>query len=249
MPDDERTNESDRSLIRGHIDQYGCHLVMIEAGEYLPGFVYSIGLYERFNHPEIICFGLKTNVMATIINDICHEIKDGKNFDVEINYTSILKDYDVCFLKIAPNYYSHYLGFGGWYYGNCDFPAIQLVWPDKQHNFPWQENFNKDWKFKQPLLDRNVDFMFYEERTLGVFTTRQAFKGESILYVYHNKDGDWEFHTSSEPNIEDGILVCLDQITATDPSINDVYSLQYGWCAWREYKGSDWQFEESEEDE
>lgn len=67
------------------------------------------------------------------------------------------------------------------------------MWPDKEHNFPWDENFNTDWKFKQPLLDRNTDFKFYERRNLGVYSTSQAQEGNPILYVYHNDDGDWNF--------------------------------------------------------
>jgi hypothetical protein len=94
------------------------------------------------------------------------------------------------------------------------------------------------------LLDRNTDFKFYEERNLGVYTTRQAFEGDPILYIYHNEDGDWQFHTTSEPNLDDAKLVCLEQITKLDPTINEIYHLQLGWRAWRNTQGDDWQYEE-----
>ena len=105
-------------------------------------------------------------------------------------------------------------------------------------------NFNPDWKFKQPLLDRNTDFRFYEEKNTCVYTTKQAINSEPILYVYHNDDGAWQFHTSLEPNLDDAMLVALEEITKLDPSINDIYHLQYGWWAWRGSKESAWQFAE-----
>jgi hypothetical protein len=117
--------------------------------------------------------------------------------------------------------------------------------PDKQSNFPWDENFNSDWKFKQPLLDRNPDFKFSEQKNLAVFTTKQAFEGEPILYFYHNEDGEWEFHTSLEPKLTDCKLVSLENVTKLDPSINEICHLQYGWRAWRINKDDEWEYAEN----
>ena len=71
-------NEHDieaKQAILDNIEKYGCHLTLIEADNYLPAFVYSIGLFEKFGHPELICFGLKTEVMASILNHACDLIK------------------------------------------------------------------------------------------------------------------------------------------------------------------------------
>jgi hypothetical protein len=66
---------------------------------------------------------------------------------------------------------------------------------------------------------------------LGVYTTIQAINGDPILYVYHHEDGDWQFHTSLEPNLDDSMLVFLEEITKLDQSINELYHLQLGWRA------------------
>ena len=232
-----------RQTISKNIEEYGCHLAMIEADNYLPGFVYSIGLYKNYGHPEIICFGLKTEVMSTIINFACDLIKAGQVLLTGYEYKGFLEGYTIQFLPVNKAFYPDYLGYAGWFYdGSWDFPALQLVWPDKQHLFPWNEGFNPNWKFKQPMLDRSMDFKFYEERNLGVYTTKQAFDGEPILYVYHNEDGDWQFHTSLSPDLADAKLVCLEEITKLDPSINNIHHLQYGWWAWRESLQDEWQY-------
>ena len=227
------------------IEKYGCHLALLEADNYLPGFVYSIGLYKKFAHPEIICFGLKSDVMGSIINHACDLIKKGEKLTTNKLYSDFLEGYQIQLIEVDKEFYQNYVGYAGWYYNmTFDFPLLQIVWPDKQHHFPWDKDFNPDWKFKQPLLDRNTDFKFYEERNLGVYTTRQSVEGHPILYVYHNEDGDWQFHTSLDPKLEDAKLVCLEEITKLDPSINEIYHLQYGWRAWRNNKEEKWEYEE-----
>lgn len=89
-----------------------------------------------------------------------------------------------------------------------------------------------------------MDFKFYEARNLGVYTTKQAFENDPILYVYHNSDGDWQFHTTLEPTLDEAMLVCLEEITKLDPTINEIYHLDYGWRAWRASKEDPWEFEE-----
>jgi hypothetical protein len=246
---DNPISETARQSILDNIAQYGCHLTLIEADNYLPGFVYSIGLFKKFNRPEIICFGLNNEVTARIINHACHLIQQGEILLPNRNYSGFLQDFPIQFIEVNKDYYSDYLGYAGWFYDTFDFPALQLVWTDKQSNFPWDANFNPNWKFKQPLLDRNLDFKFYEERNLGVYTTRKTFDGDPILFVYHNEYGDWQFHTSAEPDLDDAILVCLEEITKLDPTINELFDLQYGWKAWRDTKQDEWQFAEDTNDE
>ncbi|SIO07496.1 DUF4262 domain-containing protein [Chitinophaga niabensis] len=240
--------EEDKQRILQDIEQYGCHLIMIEADNYLPAFVYSIGLYQKFGHPEIICFGLEINLMATLINDACAMVQNGEKLESNKAYPDFLENFPIRFLQVDKDFYRDYLGYGGGFYGSFDFPALQLVWPDKASNFPWNENFNPDWKFKQPLLDRNTDFKFYEERNVATFTTKQVLEGDPILYVSHNIDGDWQFHGSAEADLEDARIVCLEAITRLDPSVNQIYHLQYGWNAWRQDIHSDWEYEEGEEE-
>jgi hypothetical protein len=235
--------------VLSHIEDYGCHITLIEADNYLPAFVYSIGLYKKFNHPEIICFGLKVEVMAAIINDALDMIKQGKTFVPGVGYDDFLNGYNIYFIEVNKKFYTDYLGYAGRFYDTFDFPTLQLVWPDKESNFPWDEAYNPNLKFRQPLLDRNTDFKFYEERNLGVYTTQQALSGDSILYVYHNVDGDWEFYTSSEPDLNDAKLVCLEELIKLDPSLNTIYHLQFGWAASRGGQGEEWRLEELPEEE
>ncbi|GEC71715.1 protein of unknown function [Flavobacterium flevense] len=239
----------DRRTIEEDIEKFGCHLILIEPDNYLPGFVYTIGLFKKFNHPEIICFGLSNKVSAAILNHACDLIKQGKTLNPNELYKGFLQNFPIQFIEVKKEFYADYVGYSGWYYNNFDFPILQLVWTDKSNHFPWEDKFNADWKFKQPLLDRSTDFKFYEERNLGVFTTKQVLDGEPILYVYHNEDGDWQFFSTLDPNLEDAKLVSLQELNKLDPTINEIYHLQFGFRAWRETKENDWEYEDYTEPE
>ena len=113
--------------------------------------------------------------------------------DQNLGYPDFLGDYDVRLLTVDKGWYSYYLGYAIWFNQGKNFPALQIVWPDKQALFPWQQGFNPAWLAGQPLLDSNLDFKFRAERNTAVFTTRYVLEGLPILRVIHEADGDWQF--------------------------------------------------------
>jgi hypothetical protein len=56
---------------------------------YLPSFSYSFGLLETYQHPELICFGLSTDLMHALINDAAALLKQGEKIKSGRNYDNI----------------------------------------------------------------------------------------------------------------------------------------------------------------
>lgn len=128
-----------KKAIAENIDEYGCHLTLLSSTDYLPGFACSIGLYRRFGHPELICFGLDQNVLGAVLNHGCDLIKTGERLVPGTHYPGFLEGYPIQFVEVDPDYYPNYVGYGCWYYDmSIHFPLYQLVWPDKQNQFPWE---------------------------------------------------------------------------------------------------------------
>lgn len=231
--------------IQHDVKCYGCHLTLVEADNYMPAFAYTIGLYKNYNHPEVICFGLSVNLMGSLLNTVKELIEQGGTVQINRDYPDFLEDFNVTFINVDKSYYSHYLGYANWFYDyKPEYPVLQLVWPDATATFPWNESFNPKLLRFQPLLDRNIDFKFIESRNLGVYTSSHVLEGEPILYVYHNEDGDWQFHSSDDPNIDDAKLVALEEIINIDPTVNHIFFLPYGWSAWRKNKNANWEYKE-----
>jgi len=232
-----------------NIGKFGLQVIMVESTDYLPSFAYSIGVYETYKHPEIICFGLSNNLGHAIINDVAELIKNGEIIKTNKNYDNIFDNSRAEFLLVDKKNISDYFGAAINYYNNEDFPAFQLVWTDKNNKFPWEKDFEEKFIYQQPLLDRNVSFKFREPKSLATFTTRQWLElGKPILRVVHDKDGDWQFLTGDQ-TLEDARIVALEQLVIKDKTLNEVFDLDYGEAAEREIIGGRWTRAKAEYDD
>lgn len=222
------------------IKKFGWSVVMIKETEYLPAFAYTIGIWETFSRPEIIAFGLHTKSLHILVNQAGDIIKSGNEIEKGKNYDDFFEDNNVQFIEVDAENISDYFGYGIDYYGSKNFPSIQLVWTDNNNKFPWETDFETELIFKQPLLDRNMNFKFREDKNLGVFTTRQFLEeNKPIVRITHDDDGDWQFLTENA-KLEDAKIVHLEYITTKDKTVNEVFRLDYGESAERNYIGDNW---------
>ena len=225
---------------KANIHKFGLQVIMVSGSDYSPSFVYSIGLFETYNQPEIICFGLPQKLGHEIINDVAELIKKGETIKMYTTYDSIFSNSRAHFLPVDDRNLDDYFGAAFNYYNKIKFPAVQLVWTDRNGKFPWEKNFEEEFLHDQPLLDRNVDFKFREAKDLGIFTTRQWLElGKPILRVVHDTDGDWQFLTGDQMP-DDIRLVALEEMVIRDRTLNKVFDLDYGYSMNRDFVGGEW---------
>ena len=223
-----------------NIEKFGLQVIMVGSTSYSSSFSYSVGLWETYNHPEVICFGLSNDLGHAIINDVAEIIKQGEFISVGKEYTEIFDKSRATFLEVDRRNIKDYFAAALNYYEDKEFKAVQLIWTDRNDKFPWEENFEEEFLYKQPLLDRNADFKFNEPKNLTTFTTRQWLdENKPILRVFHDDDGDWQFLTGDQMP-EDIKIVALEQLTIKDRTLNEVFDLEYGEEAEREYVGGKW---------
>lgn len=240
MREDNEHNCRNNEQTKSDIEKFGLSVIIIEATDYSPSFAYSIGLWQKFKHPELICFGLRTQTLHTIINDVADLVKDGQFIQAGKTYDNIFENSRTEFLHVDKRNLSDYFGTAIDFYNSKDFPAFQLVWTDRNNKFPWETDFEEDFIHKQPLLDRNADFKFREAKNLAIFTTRQWLESDKpILSVVHDTDGDWQFLTGDQIS-EDIKVVALVQVVIKDRTLNEVFDLEYGEEAQREFVGGKW---------
>jgi hypothetical protein len=219
------------------IEKFGWAVMLLEATDYLPSFAYTVGLWKNYHHPEIISFGLTTKTLHVILNDAGEIVKSGRTIEVGKNYDDFFENNNAQFVHVDSRNIADYLGQAINFYDSSDFPAIQLIWTDRNNNFPWEKDYEAEFEYRQPLLDRNADFKFIEAKNLGIFTTRQWLELEKpILHVIHDIEGDWQFLTGDQMP-EDVKLVALEQMIIKDNTLNEVFNLDYGEQAIREFIG------------
>jgi hypothetical protein len=86
------------------------------------------------------------------------------------------------------------------------------------------------------------DWPFLDPQNVAVFTTGKVVsENHPILYVCHDDDGAWQFHTGSDVHEKDAKIVALSEIVRRDRSILDLADLEMGWSATRLSQNDDWQ--------
>lgn len=240
MSDNAEHNCLDNNKLVADIEEFGWEVILIEATEYLPSFAYTIGLWKNYNHPEIISFGLTTKTLHLILNTAGDMVKSGQVIKTTKVYDDFFENSKTAFIGIDKRNLGDYFGTAINFYNSKEFPALQLIWTDRNDNFPWDPDYQEEFQYRQPLLDRNADFKFRESKNLAVFTTRQFIEmNKPILDVIHENDGDWQFLTGDQ-FIEDIKIVGLNEMVSRDQTLNEVFNLEFGERASREFIGSEW---------
>jgi hypothetical protein len=244
----EPADDHDRKLL-ADFGRHGWHVVGVEEDEEGPGFAYSIGLYRSFGHPEVIVFGLPVRVMHRTINGVGEQVRSGERFGHLDEAGDVLEGYNVAFRTVKRRHYADYLGYARWFYRGDDFPALQCVWPDSAHRYPWHPEFDAALSRRQPVLSDDTSWPFQEGRNRAVFTTRPVLReGHPILLVSHDRDGDWQFLCGTTNRPEDGLVVSLGSIFERDRTLAAVADLPEGWRAYRGAKRAAWRREKDTED-
>ncbi len=234
--------DDDERRVIEDVQQYGWHIVGVDADQEGPGFAYSIGLYHRLKQPEIIVFGLSNfKTMAQVINSIGEEMKKGTKFEDWKENDQILEGYSCMFRDVDHEFYPEYLGYAGWFYRPDDFPVLQCVWPDRQGRYPWHPEFPATLHARQPVLARQQAWRFHEGKNRAVFTTRRVLDGtHPILLVSHDEEGEWQFLCGTTNRSEDGRIVCLANVVEHHPAIVELADMPVGWQAMRDGPDQPW---------
>ncbi len=148
------TDEHDRKLL-SDVESVGWHVLKILGDDSGPEYCFSVGFYYTFGHPEILVMGLSHPVAHRLINLAAGHIASGRVFRPRERTDDLAEGFTCSFVPVAVDYYEQYLGYGIWFYRKLQqpFPALQLVWPDKQGRLPWESGYDEAFYELQRLLD------------------------------------------------------------------------------------------------
>ncbi|AJF08283.1 hypothetical protein GSUB_17560 (plasmid) [Geoalkalibacter subterraneus] len=115
-----------------------------------PPFSYSVG-FSRMGKPEIIVVGLPLEIAQSIINEIGQRFKKTGVFPVAGDIRDDLANLPCTFIALSEQAVKERLRAAT---ALMDPPveALQLIWPDRQGKFPWDEGFDESMRAAQPLL-------------------------------------------------------------------------------------------------
>jgi hypothetical protein len=133
----------------------GCVVVKVLGSENppLPEWAYTVGLGHSYGHPEVLMIGLHHELTQTLLHNIAYRIRNkGLSFRHGTATSDVIVGYECFFQRIDPANYGEWFAANSWFYGHDRFEAVQMLWPNGDGVYPWQNSANPHFKWLQPVL-------------------------------------------------------------------------------------------------
>jgi hypothetical protein len=160
--------------VRADIARHGWHVVLIPPEQGSPGWAHSIGLFERYAHPELLVFGSEPRQLGALVNALGERVRGGRRFAAETRETGVLEGLPFAFGAVAPRWTNVFLGNAAWHYRSETFPALQGFWPDRAGRFPFEDGCTREVADEQPLLSHAELHRALPERLLAALRREGA---------------------------------------------------------------------------
>jgi hypothetical protein len=126
-----------------HVREYGWSVMKVapavDSDDPDEWFAYTIGLPNTFGWPELICFGLGTEVMGQLLNNAVDDLRNHQLVPQPgLQLNEVAEGFPVR-LALNRNIPRTYFGYANWFARHSGKPMpdwLQLVWPDKHGKFP-----------------------------------------------------------------------------------------------------------------
>jgi Domain of unknown function (DUF4262) len=138
--------------VQADIARHGWHVVLVPPEADSPGWAHSIGLWERFEHPELLVFGSEPRQLGALLNALGERVRGGRCFSAGELAPGILSGLPFAFRAVAPRWTNVFLGNVAWHYQSESVPALQGFWPDRSGRFPWDAGCAPEVAAEQPQL-------------------------------------------------------------------------------------------------
>lgn len=119
----------------------------------IPSMGYTVGLWGTWGHPELLTLGMPIPVANEIFHIIVEEyIKTGKNLKHGQTLHKV-GNLPLAVRKIRQEAVDELMLVVNRRYGEGEFDALMLVWPDPEGRFPWDEGYDHEkWDNYQPMV-------------------------------------------------------------------------------------------------
>lgn len=245
-----------------NVERFGWEAMLINSGEQRTSFAYTVGLQDTQKFPELIVVGLKSNVAHAALRYAVDAMKEGADL-TKGRFKYIVGGVEVEFRPVSQKWFRHVMCRADWYYGysEVEIPTLQLIYPDLENRFQWEDGFNE--YFIQPLLQADIeegktendfwasndpdsslfDWKFPDPPHTRVFLSQTVQdKKEKITYVSHDSDdGSWQFLGDSMSEEGGPVISCFHHPIDDDPTLKELHDLPLGWYAVRDKPGDPWE--------
>lgn len=147
-------DDNDKSYVAKIREHGWAHTYVFGDAEH-SSFDYSTGWWLSINHPEIIVFGMSIDLSERILWGIYREVLSGGPLTEGVRTDRAFENLPAYAFEVSSRFYPDYLGWSRWFYGGDDFRCLQIVWPDRNGLFAWEDGADPAMNQNQPDLTSN----------------------------------------------------------------------------------------------
>ncbi len=141
------------------IAEHGCHILKVfDADGDQPNFAYSVGFPVGVGQPEVLVYGLKLDLMQSMINELYRQCAAGLQMADGLKVENLIDGHE-CILKFCNDRAAieEHLGWALWYHrsqrGKDVDHFYQIVWPGTVNGlYPWDKGVSQEVIDAQPAL-------------------------------------------------------------------------------------------------
>jgi hypothetical protein len=122
-----------------------------------PPFLYTVGLMQSWNHPELVIFGLESGEAHRVISLIVQSISCGGLYRDAGTFSGLERSASIGIRAVHPTQHPLFLGYA---MGQCraigrwgELQTVQIFWPVKNGKFPFDPGCDLETFRRQPRLD------------------------------------------------------------------------------------------------
>ena len=216
----------------------GWQVMLVGAGEAddEPAFAYTVGLHHRARHPELVMSGLPTDLVHRVLNDVAGRVRAGHRFDTPgRTVEGALARVPLVVEAMTDAGLRETVTWSGWFHRRRP-DAVQLVWPDTDGVFAWQDGAPAVLDRRQPpgwrepsartgpLAPRPVWSLPAPAETLAFVCRHVVDDGDPVLFAARERDPDrgedWSFHCGAAEHPGDTVTTWhLRHVVTAAPSV------------------------------
>lgn len=114
-----------------------------------PTFAYTIGLWHRFGHPELLVSGQDPHLLHHVLDSVAERIMAGLRLRPGDHLEDVLAGVPVAIEEVTETARRETLVWTGWFQRH-EPEALAIVWPDRRGIFAWQPGASNDLETPQP---------------------------------------------------------------------------------------------------
>jgi hypothetical protein len=145
-------SEASRQKVVDDVAEHGWMCVHLRAEGHEGPYSYTVGLFRTYSHPELAVFGLSGEVAHQVLNNAVALIQQGHALDPSQPVSGLVEDCSCLLASVPVMELQRYFGICRSYYEGDRFAMLQIIWPTRQGQFPWDASSTAGFRAMQPIV-------------------------------------------------------------------------------------------------